>query len=65
MNNTETTHIGDTLRIRRPPRVITDELGRTAWMGAVESCDLELDSRVSTDPYNSTVALGRHTNMRR
>ncbi|MCH8136308.1 MAG: hypothetical protein IIB77_10055 [Proteobacteria bacterium] len=56
MDNAETNHIGDTLQIRCPPRVVTDELGRTSWMGVVESCNLELDSVVATDPYDSASA---------
>ena len=48
-------NIGDTVRIRRPPRVFTNNRGRTVWMSEVEpvELDLELDSTVSTNPYDS------------
>ena len=45
--------IGDTVRIRRPPRVFTTVLGQNIWMGEVEPCDLELEQKASTDPYDS------------
>ena len=55
MEHTESQHIGDTIRIRRPPRVFTDPLGRNVWMGGVDplELDLELDASVGTDPYNN------------
>jgi hypothetical protein len=55
MDGTKENNIGDTIRIRRPPRVFTDELGRTVWMSDVEPVELEieLDSVVSTNPYDS------------
>jgi hypothetical protein len=48
-------NIGDTVRIRRPPRVVTNDLGRSVWMSEVEPVELEieLDSAVSTNPYDS------------
>ena len=46
--------IGDTVRIRRPPRVFTTVLGQNIWMGDVEPYELELEHKVSTDPYDST-----------
>ena len=48
-------HIGDTVRIRRPPRVFTNDRGRTVWMSEVEPVELEieLDTAVSTNPYDS------------
>ncbi len=54
-----TNHIGDTIRIRRPLRVFTDELGRTTWMKDVEPVELELepDSSPSTNPYDSLCNL--------
>jgi hypothetical protein len=44
----------DTIRIRKPPRVFTDYLGRTVWMSGVDPFELELDIDFvpSTDPYN-------------
>lgn len=54
MGNSKTNHIGDTIRIRRPPRVVTDELGRNTWMGDIESYDLELERAVNTNPYDSS-----------
>ena len=48
-------NIGDTVRIRRPPRVFTNDRGRTVWMSEVDpvELDLELDTAVSTNPYDS------------
>lgn len=46
--------IGDTVRIRRPPRVFTTVLGQNIWMGDVEPYELELEHKASTDPYDST-----------
>ena len=45
---------GDTVRIRRPARVTTDETGRTIWIGDISPFSLELDSIVETDPYDRT-----------
>ncbi|MGI9232392.1 MAG: hypothetical protein ACR2RD_02070 [Woeseiaceae bacterium] len=55
MERTNANNIGDTIRIRRPPRVFTNEHGHTIWMSDVEPVELEieLDSVVSTDPYDS------------
>lgn len=55
MEKTKTNNIGDTIRIRRPPRVFTNEHGHTIWMSEVEPVELEidLDSVVSTNPYDS------------
>ena len=53
MKQMKTTHIGDTVRIRRPPKVFTDELGRTVWVSGVDSFELELEQEATTDPYNS------------
>lgn len=55
MNQTTTSKTGDTVRIRRPARVTTDELGRTSWMGGVEPCTFEIATEIATDPYNSTI----------
>lgn len=49
-------HIGDTVRIKRPPpKVFTDELGRNVWMSGIEPCRLELEGIKASedDPYNS------------
>ncbi|HNP65563.1 MAG TPA: hypothetical protein PKH39_16640 [Woeseiaceae bacterium] len=62
MENLESQHIGDTIRIRRPPKVFTDYLGRTIWMSGVEPCevkleiDFESEGSRATDPYNRTSA---------
>jgi hypothetical protein len=55
MEEMKTNNIGDTIRIRRPPRVFTNEHGHTIWMSEVEPVELEieLDSVVSTNPYDS------------
>ena len=47
--------IGDTIRIRRPLRVYTDEQGRTTWMSEVEpvELELELEPAANSDPYDS------------
>ena len=61
MENTR--NIGDTVRIRRPPRVFTNEHGQTIWMSAVEPIELEieleieLDTDIGTDPYDSCRSL--------
>jgi len=54
-NGLTVNNIGDTVRIRRPPRVMTNDLGRTIWMSDVEPVELEieLDTAVSTNPYDS------------
>ena len=59
MDGSKRNRIGDTVRIKRPPpKVFTDELGRNVWMSGVEPCGLELesDSGMEFDPYNSGVA---------
>ncbi len=55
MDGLNSNKIGDTVRIRRPLRVYTDELGRTTWMRDVEpvELELELEPAVSTNPYDS------------
>lgn len=58
MNRMETDHIGDTVRIRRPPKVVTDERGGTVWMGRVDPCKIELDAGPATDPYDSADSIG-------
>ncbi len=52
MNKANTEPTGDTIRIRRPPKVYTDTLGRTIWMSGIEPCVLELETTPATDPYN-------------
>jgi hypothetical protein len=54
MEHSNKTDIGDTIRIRRPPKVFTDDLGRTTWMSGVEPLELELeiDAIISTNPYD-------------
>ena len=55
MKSINTNNLGDTIRIRKPPRVFTNEKGDTIWMSEVEPVELEieLDRVVSTDPYDS------------
>lgn len=55
MKKMSVNNIGDTIRIRRPPRVYTNEKGDTIWMSEVEPVELEieLDRVPSTDPYDS------------
>ena len=56
MKRRDNNHIGDTVRIKRPPpKVFTDELGRNVWMSGVAPCrlELELDQSPDNDPYNS------------
>jgi len=48
-----TNNIGDTIRIRRPARVTTDEHGHTTWMGEVEPSLFELIVENRSDPYNT------------
>ena len=45
--------IGDTIRIRKPPRVFTNTLGQNVWMGDVDPVELELEVPVKTDPYDN------------
>ena len=48
--------VADTVRIRKPPRVFTTVLGQNIWMGDVDECELELEGRNGSDPYdNATV----------
>lgn len=51
----EETHIGDTIRIRRPPKVTTDDLGHNVWMSDVDPVSLELETEdtASYDPYDT------------
>ena len=44
-----------------PARVATDEQGRTVWMGGVDSCRLEMETHVETDPYDFTGPVHRAT----
>lgn len=55
MEKMNSNNIGDTIRIRRPPRVYTNHKGDTIWMSEVDPVELEieLDQVVSTDPYDS------------
>ena len=55
VNGAAVNNIGDTIRIRRPPRVFTNEHGRTIWMSEVKPVELEIepDTVVSTSPYES------------
>ena len=45
----------DTVRLMRPPpRVFTNPVGRSVWMGGVEPVELELDEPAANfDPYDS------------
>ena len=52
----QTGQTGDTVRIRKPPRVFTTVLGQNIWMGDVEPCELELENPASTDPYDSAAS---------
>lgn len=47
---------GDTVRIRKPPRVYTSVLGQNIWMGDVDPCELELEDTICTNPYDSAPA---------
>ncbi len=58
MDNADKNHIGDTERIRPPPKVATDASGRTKWMAEIDSCVLELESDEATNPYDSNYAIG-------
>jgi hypothetical protein len=55
MENMSANNIGDTIRIRKPPRVYTNEKGDTIWMSEVDPVELEieLDQVASTNPYDS------------
>jgi hypothetical protein len=53
MDDADSNQIGDTVRIRKAPRVMTDQRGRTVWMGQIEPYVLELESAVSTNPYDN------------
>jgi len=55
MKRMNVNNIGDTIRIRKPPRVYTNEKGDTIWMSEVEPVELEieLDRVKDTDPYDS------------
>ena len=55
MERTSANNIGDTVRIRRPPRVYTNARGHTIWMSDVEPVELEieLDRATGTDPYDT------------
>ena len=56
MNN----NTGDTIRIRRPARITTDEIGRNTWMGDVDPLPLELVVEENNDPYNSAASIQDH-----
>jgi hypothetical protein len=60
MNTATTNNIGDTVRIRRPARVTTNQKGDTTWMGEVEPGAFELVLEHSSDPYDTAVALSNH-----
>lgn len=54
MDNADSTQVDDTIRIRRPPRVMTDVRGGTVWMGEVTPCALALDSGEVANCNDST-----------
>ncbi len=55
MSDSTENHIGDTVRVLRPPpKVFTDDLGKNVWMGDVEPVELELEDAAAADPYNSS-----------
>ena len=57
MSDKTTNHIGDTVRVLRPPpRVYTDNLGKNVWMGDIEPVELELEDAGTADPYNSSLS---------
>jgi hypothetical protein len=58
MEHRKEQHIGDTVRIRRPPKVFTDPIGRTVWMSDVKPGEFELNDETAAndDPYDSTGA---------
>lgn len=45
MKQSHTNHIGDTVRLRRLPRVKTDELGHNIWLEDVETGEFEIMSK--------------------
>ena len=55
MSDKRTDTPDDTVRLRRPPpRVFTNVVGQSVWMGDVEPLELELEQPASnTDPYNT------------
>jgi len=58
MDTASKNNIGDTIRIRRPSRVTTDEHGHTTWMGEVEPSLFELIAEYRSDPYNTAALAG-------
>lgn len=47
---------GDTIRLPRPPKVVTHHRGYNVWIDDVAATDLELEPGMKpepTDPYNS------------
>ncbi len=69
MKQSQTNHIGDTIRIRRPSRIKTDELGHNVWLDDVEPGEFEIVSEefmesiaglrlTGNDPRNSARATG-------
>jgi len=58
VNNYDENHIGDTVSIRRPPRVATDGQGRTVWMGQVTPSELRLEAAGPSSPYESAPEIG-------
>lgn len=60
MNTATPNNIGDTIRIRRPARVTTNEKGDTTWMGEVEPGVFELIVEHRSDPYDTAVTLINH-----
>ena len=60
MSNNPDQKSDDTVRLLRPPpRVFTETTGQNVWMGEIEPLELELESPVDTDPYNSAEAVRR------
>ena len=55
MSDKRTDTPDDTVRLRRPPpRVFTNVVGQSVWMGDVEPLELELEQpAINTDPYNT------------
>ena len=55
VNGAAVNNIGDTIRIRRPSQVFTNEHGRTIWMSEVKPVELEIepDTVVNASPYES------------
>jgi len=60
MNAAMNNKTGDTVRIRRPARITTDEIGRNTWMGEVDPHPLELVAEENNDPYNSAASNWDH-----